>query len=76
MAAIYAGVLAFVAQTGSWIAFAFCLGMILGAWLRDLAWLRATQRSWPFTARVTNWGLVETLATKLDSASVDGEEFV
>ncbi len=62
MTVLYAVALAIVASTGSSVAFAFCLGMILGAWLRDFAWLRRNQQAWPFTAKIINWDLVEELA--------------
>jgi hypothetical protein len=53
-----------VAVTGVWVGFAFFLGLALGALLRDPAWVSSTRRMWPFTAKVTNWALVEELAVE------------
>jgi hypothetical protein len=51
-----------IAFTGLWAWFAFFLGMVVGAFLRDMSWVRSNRRTWPFTKKVTNWDLVETLA--------------
>ena len=56
--------LAALAASGMWIGFYLLLGLFLGSLLRDLGWVRASQRSWPFTMRVVNWDLVEQLAVK------------
>ncbi len=62
--------LALIASTGNWVAIAFCLGLILGAWLRDFAWHLASQRAWPFTAKIINREIVENVPD-LDSVSSD-----
>jgi hypothetical protein len=54
--------LTIIAFTGLWAWFAFFLGMVVGAFLRDMSWVRSNRRTWPFTKKVTNWDLVETLA--------------
>jgi hypothetical protein len=38
-------------------------GLILGSILRDIGWYRAIRRTFPFTVRVTDWPLVEKIAT-------------
>jgi hypothetical protein len=40
----------------------FATGCILGTWLRDVQWVLATDRLWPFTEKVTDWGKVESIA--------------
>ena len=54
--------LASLAVLGMWIGFYLVLGLFLGSSLRDLGWVRASRRTWPFTMRVVNWDLVEQLA--------------
>jgi hypothetical protein len=38
------------------------LGMIVGSFVRDLAWLKVIRRSWPFSAAITDWDKVQKLA--------------
>ncbi len=54
--------LTIVAFTGMWVWFALFLGIVAGGFLRDVAWVRSTRRTWPFTMKVTNWALVQELA--------------
>jgi hypothetical protein len=56
--------LASLAASGMWIGFYLLLGLFLGSLLRDLGWVRASRRSWPFTMSVVNWDVVEQLAVK------------
>jgi hypothetical protein len=49
---------AFFAFTGLWNGFALLLGILLGSLLRDLGWVRASQRTWPFMMKVIDWGMV------------------
>jgi len=60
----FGAALAFFALTGMWFGFALMLGLGLGTFLRDLAWVRASRRTWPFTMKVTNWAFVEELAAE------------
>ena len=53
--------LAIIAFTGMWACFALLLGTVIG-FLRDVSWVRSTNRMWPFTMKVTNWDMVEQLA--------------
>jgi hypothetical protein len=60
----FGAALVFFAFTGMWFGFALMLGLGLGTFLRDLAWLRASRRTWPFTMKVIDWGFVEELAAE------------
>lgn len=60
--ALHSVLLAILAFLGMWPLFIFLLGLVLGAFLRDLGWVRSSRRVWPFTVRVTNWELVEQIA--------------
>ncbi len=40
----------------------WALGMLMGALVRDLGWLRNIKRHWPFTVKIINWEMVEQLA--------------
>jgi len=44
--------------------FAFLLGagMLLGAMVRDVGWLRRIKTNWPFSEKVTDWEKVERIA--------------
>jgi len=37
-------------------------GLLAGALLRDLAWMRRIKQSWPFSEKVTDWEMVRELA--------------
>lgn len=37
-------------------------GMLAGALLRDLGWLRRVRQNWPLTERITDWHEVERIA--------------
>jgi hypothetical protein len=54
--------LTIIAFTRQWVWFAFFLGMVVGAFLRDVSWVRSNRRTWAFTRRVTAWNVVEALA--------------
>jgi len=56
--------LAALAASGMLIGFYLTLGLLLGSLLRDLGWVRASRRSWPFTIKVIDWDLVEQLAAE------------
>jgi fatty acid desaturase len=60
----FGAALAFFALTNMWFGFALILGMVLGVFFRDLGWVRASGRTWPFTMKVVDWGLVEELAAE------------
>ncbi len=61
---IFIVALASLAAVGMWIGFSLMLGLFLGSLLRNLGWIRASRRNWPFTMRVINWNLVDQLAAK------------
>ena len=66
--ALHSVLLAILALAGMWAVFIFLLGLILGAFLRDVGWVRSTRRVWPFTVKVTNWDVVERLAAEEPAA--------
>ena len=45
-----------------WVAFWLVVGLFAGAVLRDIGWVRAFRRSWPFSEKITDWKKVEALA--------------
>ncbi len=45
-----------------WPAALFFVGLLAGALLRDVGWIRSMKRTWPFHERITNWAFVEQLA--------------
>jgi hypothetical protein len=55
--------LSVIALMGLWMWFAFFLGMVVGAFLRDMSWVRSNRRTWPFTKKVMDWSVVELLAS-------------
>lgn len=59
---IYAVALTILAQVDMWPLFWLCLGLVLGSTLRDVGWVRAGKKSWPFTEKVTDWEKVRELA--------------
>jgi hypothetical protein len=58
----FGAILIVLALMRYWVGLGIVLGMILGAFLRDIGWVRSTQRSWPFTDTIINWDVVEELA--------------
>jgi hypothetical protein len=73
--ALHSMLLAILAFLGMWPPFIFLLGLVLGGFLRDLGWVRSSGRVWPFTVKVTNWDLVEKIATlkpQTDESVLDG----
>ncbi|MCD6048725.1 MAG: hypothetical protein K0Q55_128, partial [Verrucomicrobia bacterium] len=38
------------------------LGMLAGCLFRDIGWVLAVRRTWPFTVKVTDWDKVQQLA--------------
>jgi hypothetical protein len=66
--ALHSVLLAILALCGLWPVFLFLLGLVLGAFLRDVSWVRSTRRMWPFTVKVTNWDVVERLAAEQPAA--------
>jgi hypothetical protein len=60
----FGAALVFFAITGMWFGFALMLGLSLGTFLRDLGWVRASGRTWPFTMKVVDWDFVEELAAE------------
>jgi hypothetical protein len=47
---------------GLWFGVCTVLGLVVGAFLRDLSWYIGIQRTWPFAAKVTDWDKVQKLA--------------
>ena len=54
--------------------FLVCIGLFVGAILRDLGWLRRIKRQWPFTRKVIDWRKVEAYAEGWTPAE-DSEDF-
>jgi hypothetical protein len=60
---VYFGLsLALLAYLQIWIAFAVIAGLVSGCILRDIGWVRAVGKTWPFSMRITDWAEVERLA--------------
>jgi len=45
----------------------WAFGMFAGSMLRDVAWLRATKRDWPFFCEMIDWAKVEAVAAEEDA---------
>jgi hypothetical protein len=60
----FTAALAYFAFAGLWMGFALVLGMNVGFFARDFGWVNSTKRSWPFTLKITDWALVEALASE------------
>ena len=66
---IYFGaVLAVLAWLELWPGVCVVLGLVFGVCLRDLSWLIGIQRTWPFSAKVTDWDKVQKTAAGLPLA--------
>ena len=44
--------------------FLFTIGMLVGAVVRDIGWIRRMKMIWPFNERVIDWKKVEEIAEK------------
>ena len=56
-------VMSFIACSLSLYWFAYIiLGIYMGGFLRDIGWLRAIKKTWPFTEKITDWNKVEAIA--------------
>ena len=62
LALCFLGPLPAFAVAESWTAFWIDLGMLLGCLLRDVSWVRAVGKTWPFSVKVTDWDKVQKLA--------------
>ena len=51
-----------------WALFCGLIGMLCGVLLRDVGWMRATARAWPFTLKVTDWEKVQRIADEKPAA--------
>lgn len=49
-----------------WMLFYLILGMVAGSFLRDVGWVRAIRKTWPFGLKVTDWDKVQELADEKD----------
>ena len=45
-----------------WALFCGLIGLLCGFVLRDVGWVRAKAKSWPFTLKVTDWEKVKRVA--------------
>ena len=45
-----------------WLPFYLMLGMLAGCLFRDIGWVRAVGKTWPFSLKVTDWDKVQRLA--------------
>ena len=70
----YAAALAFFASLRSWPGFGLALGMVLGTYLRDLSWIGAARRTWPFTNKIIDWDLVRELAEPEPTADMSNPQ--
>ena len=57
-----------VALWECWPLFWFLLGFLLAVVARDIGWVRATRRNWPFTVSVLDWDEVQRIADEGASA--------
>jgi hypothetical protein len=64
----FGALLAFFALTAMWSVFAVIAGVVAGVFLRDVSWLIGIQRTWPFSAKVTDWDKVQKIAAGLPIA--------
>jgi|GEM_PF-915816 len=67
-AVIYAGLFALCESANLRPLFLVLLGVFIGSVVRDFEWLRATQKTWPFNAKVINWEKVRALADGVGSS--------
>ena len=71
VAAVDSGaLLAFFAFTAMWPVVAVIAGVVAGVFLRDVSWLIGIQRTWPFSAKVTDWDKVQKIAAGLPIAEL------
>jgi hypothetical protein len=68
LVAYFGSLLAFFAFTAMWLVFAAIAGVVVGVFLRDVSWLIGIQRTWPFSAKVTDWDKVQKIAAGLPIA--------
>lgn len=54
--------LTFLYYADLWFYFFMLFGMMMGAFLRDLTWVRITVKNWPITATITDWDKVQRMA--------------
>jgi hypothetical protein len=52
----------------AWWFCGFVVGLVWGIFSRDGAWLRQQRAAWPFYAKVTDWQIVERIASGEPSA--------
>ena len=64
----FGALLAFFAFAAMWPVFAVIAGVVAGVFLRDVSWLIGIQRTWPFSAKVTDWDKVHKIAAGLPIA--------
>ncbi len=66
----FGALLAFFAFTAMWPVVAVIAGVVAGVFLRDVSWLIGIQRTWPFSAKVTDWDKVQKIAAGLPIAEL------
>ncbi len=59
---VFALVLTFAAEAELWLLFHGFVGCACGVLLRDIAWVRAIRKNWPFSVKVTDWEKVRRMA--------------
>ncbi len=59
---LYAVAIGLLVLVEIWPAVWLCGGMILGAFLRDITWVRSIRKRWPFSVYLTDWEKVQRLA--------------
>lgn len=50
-----------------WMIFCAALGMLAGALLRDIGWMRSFRKTFPFSMKVTDWEKVTRIADDKDA---------
>lgn len=55
-------VLPWMAMEGWWELFCGLTGVLCGMLLRDIGWVRAIRKNWPFSDKVTDWEKVRRMA--------------
>jgi len=59
---VFALALTFAADAALWPLFYGFVGCACGVLLRDIGWVRAIRKNWPFSDKVTDWEKVRRMA--------------
>jgi hypothetical protein len=64
--AVFGLALAFFGYIDMWSVFWLVTGMAAGVLLRDVGWVRSSQRAWPVSERIIDWEKVRQIAEGKD----------